>query len=204
MAVFKIPEAEFVLSIPRVELAPKRPLPEIAFAGRSNVGKSSLINSLLNRKQIAMTSKAPGKTRLLNYYLIGRGLCYFVDLPGYGYAQVARSLKDDWSEYLEAYFRDAPRLVLSVLLIDIRRGLTPLDEQMVDGLAIYHRPFMALLTKADKLKAAEVSRAVRAVGEELMPRGARRVIPYSAIDHTGRDLVWRELRSVVEEQKARP
>jgi GTP-binding protein len=204
MASFKIPEAEFVLSCPRVDLAPKRPLAEIAFAGRSNVGKSSLINSLLNRKGIAMTSKAPGKTRLLNYFLIGRGMCYFVDLPGYGYAQVAQSLKDDWSEYLEGYFRDAPRLTLTVLLIDSRRGITPLDEQMVDGLMIYKRAWMAILTKADKLKAAELARAVRSIGEELKPRGARRIIPYSAVDHTGRDLLWAELRAVLEEQKARP
>ncbi|MBI5059632.1 YihA family ribosome biogenesis GTP-binding protein [candidate division KSB1 bacterium] len=204
MAAFKIPEAEFVLSCPRVELAPKRPLPEIAFAGRSNVGKSSLINSLLNRKQIAMTSKAPGKTRLLNYFLIGRGWCYFVDLPGYGYAKVSQSLKDDWGEYLEAYFRDAPRLILSVLLIDVRRGVTPLDEQMVDGLAIYKRPFLAILTKADKLNAAELARTVRRIGEQLMPRGARRIIPYSAINHMGRDLLWAEVRNVIEEQKARP
>lgn len=197
MAHFKIPDAEFLLSVPRVELAPKRPLGEIAFAGRSNVGKSSLINSLLNRKGIAMTSKTPGKTRLLNYYLIGKGLCYFVDLPGYGYAKVARSMKEEWAEHLEGYFRDTPRLDLAVLLFDIRHGLTPLDEQMVDAMKIYNRPWMAVLTKSDKLNTKELNESIGGAHDLLEPLGAAAIIPYSAENHRGRDELWKEIMKAV-------
>jgi GTP-binding protein len=197
MPAFKIPEAEFILSCPAISHAPPRPLPEIAFAGRSNVGKSSLINSLLNRQKLALTSRTPGKTRLLNYFLIGRGQYYFVDLPGYGYARVPGSTKEDWAETIEAYLRDSKRLELVVLLLDIRRGLTDLDEQMVDALSIYHRRWLAVLTKSDKLSPSERTPRVNDLFGMLVSRGAQTVLPYSSLRHDGRDVLWRNITGVI-------
>ncbi len=198
---FKIPEAEFVLSAPHVGLAPKRRLPEIAFAGRSNVGKSSLINSLLNRKQLALSSKTPGKTRLLNYFHIGNGLCYFVDLPGYGYARVGQQQKEEWGEALEGYMRDARQLQLVVLILDIRHGMTALDNQMIEAFHIYQRPWMAVLTKADKLTSQAKSTAIKTLSGTLLSLGAQAVLPYSALNHTGRNEIWSELINAVKPAK---
>jgi GTP-binding protein len=197
MPAFKIPEAEFVLSSPDIQHAPKRPLREIAFAGRSNVGKSSLINSLLNRQKLALTSRTPGKTRLLNYFLIGRDQCYFVDLPGYGYARVSGEQMADWAETIEGYLRDAVRLELVVLLIDIRHGLTPLDEQMLDALTIYHRRWLAVLTKADKLSTQARNQSVSSLRGLLISRGATAILPYSALRHQGREELWRAIKDVL-------
>ncbi len=193
----RIPEVEFVLSAPALAQAPARPLPEIAFAGRSNVGKSSLINSLTNRKQIALVSQTPGKTRLLNYFLVGKNLCYFVDLPGYGYSRVGRKQKAEWAESLEEYLGASRRLALVVLILDIRHGVMPLDEQMIDALQIYHRPWLAALTKADKLSSAAGRQAHRSLEGSLISRGARRVLPYSAESHSGREELWEEILAVI-------
>ncbi len=198
---FKIPDAEFLLSTPNIKAAPKRPLPEIAFAGRSNVGKSSLINSLLGRKSLALTSRTPGKTRMLNYYLIGRGLCYFVDLPGYGYARVSGELKEQWGQFIEDYLQESPRLVSVVLILDVRHGLMALDREMVSGLHTLHRPWMAVLTKLDKLNAREKAQALRTLEGELISLGARAVIPYSSVDHTGREQLWEQLASAIKKKK---
>lgn len=198
---FKIPEAEFVLSAPHVGLAPKRFLPEVAFAGRSNVGKSSLINSLLNRRQLALSSKTPGKTRLLNYFLIGGGQCYFVDLPGYGYARVGQQQKEEWGETLEGYMRDAQRLQLVVLILDIRHGLTALDNQMIEAFHIYQRPWMAVLTKSDKLASQAKSTAIKALSGTLLSLGAQAVLPYSSLNHSGREEIWKELIKVTKPGK---
>jgi len=195
---FKIPEAEFILSCPDITHAPKRPLPEIAFAGRSNVGKSSLINSLLGRQRLAMTSRTPGKTRLLNYFLIGRGLCFFVDLPGYGFARVPGATKAEWAETVEGYLRDSTRLESVVLLLDIRHGLTALDEQMVDALSTYHRRWLAVLTKADKFSAATRDQRARELFGLLASRGAQAVLIYSSLHHHGREALWQKIMDVLE------
>ena len=187
MPSVKIPNAEFVLSCPRVELSPKQKLPEIAFAGRSNVGKSSLINSLLNRKKLALTARTPGKTRLLNYFKIGGGLCYFVDLPGYGYAKVSKEMKAEWGDYIEAYLRDSEQLRLVVLIMDIRHGPTELDRQMIDALSIFQRPWIAVMTKSDKLSKSKTDKALTEFRGLLVSLGAEAVLPYSSLNHSGRD-----------------
>lgn len=193
MAALKIPTAEFVLSCPRVELAPKRKLPEIAFAGRSNVGKSSLINSLLNRKRLALTARTPGKTRLLNYFKIGDNLCYFVDLPGYGYAKVSKSMQAEWGDYIEAYLRDSQHLQLVVLIMDIRHGPTELDQQMIRALSIFQRPWIAVMTKRDKLSASKTDKAIADYRGMLISLGAENVFPYSSLNHSNRDTILSEL-----------
>jgi GTP-binding protein len=199
--LFKIPSAKFLLSCPHVGLAPKRPLPEIAFAGRSNVGKSSLINSLLNHRQLALVSKTPGKTRLLNYFLIGDSLTYFVDLPGYGYARVSGEMKAQWGETIEDYLRDSTRLTLVVLILDIRHGLTALDRQMVDALTTYQRKWIAILSKSDKLGSQALKATLTELTGEIMSLGARGVLPYSSLNHTGRDAVWDVLIDAASLQK---
>jgi GTP-binding protein len=195
---FRIPEAEFLLSCPDVAHSPKRPLPEIAFAGRSNVGKSSLINSLLNRRNLALTSRTPGKTRLLNYFLIGRGLCYFVDLPGYGFARVPGVTKAQWAETIESYLRDSARLELVVLLLDIRHGLTTLDEQMVNALSTYNRRWVAVFTKSDKLSTLARNLQASEMFGLLASRGAQAVLPYSSLHHQGREELWQSITSALE------
>ena len=195
MANVKIPNAEFVLSCPRVELAPKQKLPEIAFAGRSNVGKSSLINSLLNRNKLALTARTPGKTRLLNYFRIGNNLCYFVDLPGYGFAKVSKAMQEEWAEYIEAYLRDSRQLKLVVLILDIRRGATALDQQMISALSIFNRPWIAVMTKSDKLSKTEAEKTLAEQRGMLISLGAESVLPYSSLNHFGREGVLNEVLS---------
>lgn len=196
-----IPESRFVKSCPHVGLAPRPPLPEIAFAGRSNVGKSSLINSLLNRRKLAHTSKTPGKTQYLNYYEIGKQLCYFVDLPGYGYAQIPESQKRSWSRHLEGYFRDSAQLRLAVLILDLRRGLTDMDQQMIEALHIYKRPWIIVITKTDKLTASASVEHVKHLSGQLISLGAGAVLPYSSLRHSGREAVWEQITAAVQTKK---
>jgi len=185
-----IPKAEFIKSCTDLKQAPKPPLPEIAFVGRSNVGKSSLINSLLNHKGLAQTSATPGKTRLLNYFRIGERTCYFVDLPGYGYAKVSRSLQEEWAGFLEDYLADSLRLELVILIADSRRGLTELDMQMVEALNTYRRRFMVLATKIDKLNRQERDQSMLKLRGPALSLGADAVLPYSSSSHEGRTELW--------------
>ncbi|MBK6765885.1 MAG: YihA family ribosome biogenesis GTP-binding protein [bacterium] len=173
--------------------APKPALPEIAFVGRSNVGKSSLINSLLSRKGLALASATPGKTRLLNYFRIGEKLCYFVDLPGYGYAKVAKTLQEEWAGFLEDYLADSKHLRLVVLIADARRGLTELDMQMIQALNIYRRGFLVAATKVDKLNRQERDQAMQGVRGPALSLGAESVLAYSSTSHDGRGDLWEEI-----------
>ena len=160
---------------------PESPLPEIAFAGRSNVGKSSLLNSLVRRKSFARVSRTPGRTREINFFRINNGFV-FVDLPGYGYARVSKEKKSEWRPLIESYLRRTTQLRGIVLLLDIRREPSDDDRAMLDFLAEVEVPTIVALTKTDKLstiaargRAAEISRALALESEQ--------VIPFSA--HTG-------------------
>ncbi|MCS6988739.1 MAG: ribosome biogenesis GTP-binding protein YihA/YsxC [Chloroherpetonaceae bacterium] len=146
----KITSAEFFKSVKRLEDLPKDNLPEIAFAGRSNVGKSSLLNALM-RKKLAYASSTPGRTRDINFFRINQKF-YFVDLPGYGYAKVSKAEQEAWKELLEAYLRNRPQLRLCVMLVDARHPEMQNDKQMSEFLYFYGRPFAIALTKIDKLK----------------------------------------------------
>jgi len=196
--LFTPPNAEFVKSCTELAQAPKPSLPEVAFVGRSNVGKSSLINSLLNRKGLALASATPGKTRLLNYFRIGERLCYFVDLPGYGYAKVAKTLQEEWAGFLEDYLADSKQLRLVVLIVDARRGLTDLDMQMVQALNIYRRRFLVAATKVDKLNRQERDKAMQGVRGPALSLGAECVLAYSSSSHEGREEVWEEVSRALE------
>lgn len=153
----KIRSAEFVKSVSSPDALPKDGLPEIAFVGRSNVGKSSLLNLLMGRK-LARTSATPGKTRELNFFLINRKF-YFVDLPGYGYAKVQKSLQEEWKVLLEWYLRARTQLKLVLLLIDARHTTMAIDKQMQEFLAFYGRRYALIRTKVDKLSKAELDAA---------------------------------------------
>ncbi|MEO1021310.1 MAG: ribosome biogenesis GTP-binding protein YihA/YsxC [Bacteroidota bacterium] len=156
----------FVTSAPRLEDCPPEGLPEICFAGRSNVGKSSLINALLNRKHIARTSNVPGKTQQMNYYSVGEHL-YFVDLPGYGYAKVPIKERERWGKNIREYLlhRSSLRLILHV--IDARHKPTALDEDFFYWMAEHEKPFCILQSKADKLSSNKLAQSRKQVKQVL-------------------------------------
>ncbi len=162
----KILSAEFVTSAagPRQFPADKRP--QVAFAGRSNVGKSSLINALLNRRSLVKTSATPGKTQLINFFLIN-GEFYCADLPGYGYAKAPREVVDAWAPLIESYLRDAPQVRGVVVLLDIRREPDERDARLIEWLRHYDVPAIFVLTKADKMKRQEMMKAQREITATL-------------------------------------
>lgn len=161
----QIKKAEFVTSVANNNYY-KSDFPEIALVGRSNVGKSSLINFITNRKKLAKTSSTPGKTRLINYYLINGDLL-LVDLPGYGYAEVSREQKTNWAEYLEEYLKTSPNLKCVYLLLDIRRTPTLQDEQMLQFLYFNRISTRVIVTKTDTLSRSQVNNQVTIICNKL-------------------------------------
>lgn len=147
---FKVKNAEYVKSVFSVADLPRSPFPGIAFAGRSNVGKSALLNKLVNMRNLAKISSTPGKTRQINFFLINNNL-YFVDLPGYGYAQVSKSMKESWGKLIEEYLKTSQNLKGVVLLLDARHTPFEADLQLLDWLDFYQRKKLVVLTKIDKL-----------------------------------------------------
>ena len=152
-----VAHAEFVISNTNVELCPKSKIPEYAFIGRSNVGKSSLINMLCNRKKLAKTSSRPGKTQLINHFLINKQW-YLVDLPGYGYARVSKTQKKTFQKFITNYFIKRKELIAAFLLIDLRHKPQTLDLEFIRWLGGNHIPFSIVFTKADKLKEKEIKK----------------------------------------------
>ncbi len=153
----KITSAEFVMSNSDVAKCPKEPIPEYAFIGRSNVGKSSLINMLVDRKSLAKTSGRPGKTQLINHFKINNNW-FLVDLPGYGYARVSKKDKKVFQKYITAYFEKRKQLVCAFVLVDIRHEPQPVDMEFMEWLGTHGVPFAIIFTKADKLKPAAIDR----------------------------------------------
>lgn len=185
----KITSAEFVKSAFSEEHWTTDNLPEVAFLGRSNVGKSSLLNSLLQRKGLARTSNTPGRTQSLNYFLIN-GKFYFVDLPGYGYARVSKAMRSDWGKMAEDYLAKREQLVLSVQLIDSRHEPTAQDRQLFEWLRHYRKPRLIVATKSDKLSSNELRKNIERIGKVLSDVS---IIPYSAVTGRGREEVWRAI-----------
>lgn len=178
----------------KAQLPPSK-RPEIAFAGRSNVGKSSLINKLLGRKAIARVSSVPGKTATINFFDLDQKL-HLVDLPGYGYAKVGHSEKLRWAELIEGYLNDDERdLALVVLLIDMRHPATKLDLDMVNFLLEKELPFIIVMTKADKLNKTQYNQRLAASADEIPEADQIMMIPFSSETGQGVD----ELRGVLEE-----
>jgi GTP-binding protein len=187
----KILSAEFVISAVAPKQFPADNKPQIAFAGRSNVGKSSIINSLLHRKNLVKTSTTPGKTQLINFFIIN-GNFYFVDLPGYGYARAPQAVTDAWAPMIEGYLKDSPELAAVVVLLDSRRTTDERDAHLLEWLRQYDIPAICALTKIDKLNRQESDRARRDVGSALGITDS--LVVTSAKSGEGTKELWREIR----------
>ena len=168
---------------------PEHELPEFAFAGKSNVGKSSLINALMNRKALARTSSQPGKTQTINFYNIN-GELYFTDLPGYGYAKVSLTEKEKWGKMIEKYLHTSRVLKQVFLLIDIRHDPSANDRQMYDWILSQGFDPVVIATKVDKLNRSQVPKQVKAVREGLGMKKDGILIPFSAVTKQGREEIW--------------
>ena len=193
----KITSAEFVKSAFEESQWPAGGLPEIAFLGRSNVGKSSLINSLLGVKGLARTSSTPGRTQALNFFLINRSF-YFVDLPGYGFARVPRGVRESWGKIVTDYLAKREPLVLSIHIVDSRHEPTKLDLQLREWLAAYAKPLLTVATKSDKLSQNELQRNLRHARATLGAAGGpEEVVAYSAVTGRGRGEIWRAVEGAL-------
>jgi GTP-binding protein len=181
-------EGRFVISAAAPEQFPRDRLPEVAFLGRSNVGKSSLINALVGRKGLAFTSATPGRTQTINFYRID-GAIYFVDLPGYGYARAPKRVSREWGQLVEAYLRDRQPLALSLLILDARRGWMEHDLELKRWLDFYNRRYCIIATKMDKLKThSEQEHGLAAIRKEQVEP-----LPFSAATGRGMREIWQAI-----------
>lgn len=189
-----IRNAEFVISAVGPKQYPADHLPEIALAGRSNVGKSSLINKFINRKNLARTSSKPGKTQTLNYYRINGDVFYFVDLPGYGFAQVSQSVKEKWGRFIDEYLTRRENLCGVIQLVDLRHPPSKDDVAMYDWLQHMQKDVLVVATKCDKISKGQWQKHVKQVREGLKADKSQQILVFSA--ETGQGL--EELHSWVE------
>lgn len=187
----KIQRVEFLTSVYPKDDYPPNNYPEVAFAGRSNVGKSSLINTLVNRKDLARTSSSPGKTQSINFYLVNQSVC-LVDLPGYGYAKVPQQVRRRWSPLIEEYCRNRQSLRGVVVIIDARIGPTPLDLSLIAWLKTISMPAIITMTKIDKLSKNKIVKALLQTSEALSIR-PEVIVPFSAHTGEGKRHVWQEI-----------
>ncbi len=190
-----VKSAEFVTSAVKAAQYPETRLPEIAFAGRSNVGKSSLINTLVNRKRLVKTSGTPGRTQLINFFIINQAF-YLVDLPGYGYARVPAAVKKKWGPMIEGYLQERPNLQAVTLIMDIRRTPKAEERNFIDWLHMYHIPVIPVLTKADKLSKNKQNKQVQLISTALdIHREALTL--FSAKSRLGKNRLWKTLAALV-------
>lgn len=190
----KVTKAEFIISAASKKQYPTTSYPEIALAGRSNVGKSSFINRMIQRKNLVRTSSKPGKTQTLNFYLINEAI-YFVDVPGYGYAKVSKQERNKWGKMMEEYFESRTTLQAVVLIIDIRHAPTAHDIQMYDYLKYYKHPVLVIGTKLDKVPKTKRNSHIRQAKEVLELEEGDSLVPFSAETGEGKEEAWRLLRS---------
>lgn len=192
----KITEAKYVMSNSDYLNCPSPELPEYAFIGRSNVGKSSVINMLTEKKSLAKTSQQPGKTQLINHFLVNNAW-YLVDLPGYGYAKVSKTEREKWEKMISDYLHHRPNLVYTFVLLDIRHNALAVDLEFMEGLGEAGIPFHIIFTKADKLKAYQVELQVEAYRKKLLElwEEAPPMFVTSAEKHEGREAVLRTIES---------
>ena len=176
---------------------PKNTLPEVAFAGKSNVGKSSLINALMNRKSLARTSAQPGKTQTINFYNIN-GELYFVDLPGYGYAKVSREEKERWGKMIENYLHTSGQLKAVFLLIDIRHEPSANDKSMYEWILSNGFQPIIIATKLDKINRSQIDKNVKLIRNTLGMKKENLIIPFSASTKQGREVIYETIDQILE------
>lgn len=189
----KITSAEFTKSAFNESHWTTVGLPEISFLGRSNVGKSSLLNSLLSKKGLARTSNTPGRTQSINFFLINK-LFYFTDLPGYGYARVSKVMRQDWGKMAEEYLDQRQELRLSIQLIDSRHAPTQLDLQLNEWLAFHQKNHIIVATKADKLSNNQLKKSMDEIARALPET---KIIAYSSLTGKGKDAVWQAIQNAL-------
>ncbi len=190
----KITSAEFTKSAFNAQHWTTDSLPEISFLGRSNVGKSSLLNSLLQRKGLARTSNTPGRTQSINFFLVNESF-YFVDLPGYGYAKVSKAMRLDWGKMAEEYLAERQELLLSIHLVDSRHKPTELDRTLHEWLVYNQKNHIVVATKADKLSNNKLNKSLQDI-EKALPTS--KIIVYSSVTGKGKDTLWREIALALE------
>ena len=196
--IVKSAELETVCGI--TSKLPDNDLPEIAFAGKSNVGKSSLINGLLNRKSLARTSAQPGKTQTINFYNVNKNL-YFVDLPGYGYAKVSVEIRAKWGKMIERYLHGSPQLKKVFLLIDIRHVPSENDCMMYDWIVDNGYEPVIICTKLDKIKRSQVQKNLKRIREKLNLVPGPTMIPFAAQTKQGRDEIWNLIEETLAQEQ---
>ncbi len=177
---------------------PTNNMMEIAFVGKSNVGKSSLINTMVNRKALARTSQNPGKTRTINFYNVEDEL-FFVDLPGYGYARISKSESEKWGKMIERYLKDREQLSAIIFLIDIRHEPGKNDLQMLEWLRYYGHEVIVVATKSDKLKRSQLSKHLSVIKKSLNLKQGDIIIPFSSQDRSGKEELWTVIEDKLKE-----
>ncbi len=190
----KVTSSDIVISAVKPEQYPQTTLPEFALAGRSNVGKSSFINKMLNRKGLARISSKPGKTQTLNFYLINDVL-HFVDVPGYGYAKVSKKEREAWGKMIETYFTTRTQLKAVMLIVDLRHPPTADDRLMYDFLKHYEIPCIVIATKADKIPKGKWQKHLKVTREELELEKTDHLVLFSSETGLGKDEAWRTIES---------
>ena len=194
----KVTSAEIVMSAVRKEQYPEGDLPEFALAGRSNVGKSSFINKMLNRKSLARTSSKPGKTQTLNFFIINE-MFYFVDVPGYGYAKVSKSERAAWGKMTETYLTSREQLKSAILNVDLRHPPTKDDVMMYDFFKHYDIPCIVIATKADKIPKGKWQKHLKVTKETLQLEKGDEIILFSSETGQGKDQAWNALQARMKE-----
>ncbi len=192
-----IQNAKYEVTAVKPEQYPSHQLPEIALVGRSNVGKSSFINAMLNRRNLAKSSATPGKTRVINFYNIDE-TCYFVDLPGYGYAKVSKAEKATWDRMIKNYLEARPHLKLIIMLVDVRHAPSPEDQMMFDWLLTnQENPVLILASKLDKIPRSQIQKHLKRIRQVLEMNPQEMLIPFSATNRQGTKEVWEVIRQII-------
>ena len=195
----KISSARFVKSATRPAEFPRDQRPEIAFCGRSNIGKSSLLNTLTKAHGLARTSSSPGRTQTINFFLIDERF-YFVDLPGYGYAKVPKAVKESWGAMIENYLQDRNQLKLALMLVDSRMTPVESDMMMKQWLDHHRIPNSVVLTKTDKISRSQLNQALRTSAQTL---NTKEIIPFSAVTGFGRDVILNRIEAAIDHPTVR-
>lgn len=196
--VIKNVELETVCGV--TSTLPENTLPEVAFAGKSNVGKSSLINALMMRKSLARTSAQPGKTQTINFYNINKEI-YLVDLPGYGYAKASEKEREAWGQMIERYLNTSEKLRAVFLLVDIRHAPSANDKQMFEWMAYVGYDPIVIATKLDKIKRSQIDKQIKLVRQGLGADKDTIIVPFSAETKQGRDIIWDFMDQVIENEE---